>query len=801
MDSESLGRRVTFLGALTLVGFVAPDAVRAAVPDLADQCMVSPTALAQAIAGETEVGYDASFRAACPDGRAPAFPGAQGHGACATGGRGGRVLEVTSLAATREPGTLQWALDQPGPRIIVFRVSGVIDRVAEIPHGDLTIAGQTSPSGVTVRGILCDNQVYYREATCTNVVIRHLRSRPATSVERPGQGYVLDDALRLDGAQRVIVDHVSLSGAEDETVQVSRASNITVQNSALSELMGDHEYTGMLANYSSVAHPLGNLSLHHNVWNRQLARLPELNCEPNGDDGSPSNCAVRLSIEIANNLTWDQGSEIVYGGEGGLRLDFNWIGNMGFNRASYTQPLLNDAMFGFAGNRIFMSDNRYFQFPQYTNWGLAACCNDWAINPGDYAARPVPATAVATRNPHPGISYIPAAETFAYMLRYAGAFPRDPQDRRLLYPIAQRRVVTAGRWAERRTNPCDDSFATDPASGIPAAPVDSDHDGMPDDWERAHGLDPNRDDSAGFAVAAGDPLYQGMSNVEAYLHERHLALVQPLATPAVPVTAPAATVPSGRLQGLWWNPQEPGWGINFAHQGDIVFATWFTYDVTGRPTWLIAELHRGSGDVYSGRVATVSGAIFASVPFAPPPVETTIGTMTASFTDATHGAVSVTMEGRNWAKAIVPQAFGTVPVCTWGGSGNGGADLAGASNYTDLWWNVAEAGWGVNFAHQGDVVFATWFTYDTAGKPWWLIAELRKAADGAYRGTVASVVGPAFGSEPWDVARVVETPVGTATLTFADGNHASFVSKVNGVAQTKAVTRQVFVPPGTVCRS
>ena len=61
------------------------------------------------------------------------------------------------------------------------------------------------------------------------------------------------------------------------------------------------------------------------------------------------------------------------------------------------------------------------------------------------------------------------------------------------------------------------------------------------------------------------------------------------------------------------------------------------------------------------------------------------------------------------------------------------------------------------------------------------VKKLRKAADGSFRGSVASVAGPAFGSEPWDAGRVVETPVGTATLTFADGNHASFASTVNGV--------------------
>ena len=60
-----------------------------------------------------------------------------------------------------------------------------------------------------------------------------------------------------------------------------------------------------------------------------------------------------------------------------------------------------------------------------------------------------------------------------------------------------------------------------------------------------------------------------------------------------------------------------------------------------------------------------------------------------------------------------------------------GPALAAAANYQGLWWNPpAESGWGINFAHQGDIIFATWFTYDAAGKPWWLIAELHKTAAG-----------------------------------------------------------------------
>ena len=260
---------------------------------------------------------------------------------------------------------------------------------------------------------------------------------------------------------------------------------------------------------------------------------------------------------------------------------------------------------------------------------------------------------------------------------------------------------------------------------------------------------------------------------------------------AVVATAPA----QANYQGLWWNAQEGGWGINFAHQGDIVFATWFTYDAHGKPWWLIAVLSRTAEGVYSGPVSTVAGPLFNSVPFGPAPVEVEVGSMTATFADTTHAAIAYTVNGVAQTKQVTPQVFGPLPTCVWGQQPN----LSLATNYQDLWWNPQESGWGINFTHQGDVIFATWFTYDAQGKPWWLIAVLSRTAAKTYSGPVSTVGGPPFNSSPWNGGAVAETEIGRATATFADGNHATFAYTVNGTAQTKAITRQVFAPPGTVC--
>jgi hypothetical protein len=178
------------------------------------------------------------------------------------------------------------------------------------------------------------------------------------------------------------------------------------------------------------------------------------------------------------------------------------------------------------------------------------------------------------------------------------------------------------------------------------------------------------------------------------------------------------------------------------------------------------------------------------------------GTATFTFTDDNHGTFAYTIDTGSGivtqTKSITKQQFGTLPVCVWGAK----VDLAFTANFTDLWWNVppgSEAGWGINFSHQGNVIFATWFTYDASGKGWWLAFVANKTGPGVYSGDVFTTTGPPFNAVPWDTSLVVETTIGTATLTFTDGNHATFAYTVNGVSQTKTITRQVFAPPGTAC--
>jgi hypothetical protein len=273
----------------------------------------------------------------------------------------------------------------------------------------------------------------------------------------------------------------------------------------------------------------------------------------------------------------------------------------------------------------------------------------------------------------------------------------------------------------------------------------------------------------------------------------------------------ATPPPAVNYQGLFYAApaeSESGWGLNVAHQGDVIFATWFTYDTSGRDWWLSMNLDRQADGSFAGPVSVTRGPAFSSVPFDPLRVtRTVVGSATLRFTDANRGTFAYTVNGITQSKAIVRQAFGAVPSCAFGSLN----DLAQATNYQDLWWAApadSESGWGVNLTHQGTVIFATWFTYDIDGTPMWLSAQLDSASVITGPGTVVPgfagrlvrTTGPAFSAVPFDPLRVTRTEVGTATLVFANGNRGTFAYTVGAVSQAKTIVRQVFRAPGTACR-
>lgn len=270
-------------------------------------------------------------------------------------------------------------------------------------------------------------------------------------------------------------------------------------------------------------------------------------------------------------------------------------------------------------------------------------------------------------------------------------------------------------------------------------------------------------------------------------------------TQAVNAAGSATTAGSAmNVEGLWWGgPSESGWGLNLAQQGEIVFATWFTYDANGNGEWLVMSDGQHSGNTYSGTLYRTTGPAFSDPAFDPSKVGVTpVGAMTLSFSDANDGLMVATVDGVTVTKTITRQVYGPMPVCTAGGSASGPA------NYQDLWWrpNGVESGWGLNIAHEGDILFVTWFTYDTDGRGMWLVgSDVTKQADGSYAGTLYRTTGPAFDTPQWDPSRIGITAVGTVRVKFDDVNNGVFSYTVDGVSGSKPITREVFSTPPTVC--
>ncbi len=486
--------------------------------------------------GAPEDTGDASAPPAPVDGP-PAFPGAEGFGAAATGGRGGRVLTVTTLEATG-PGSLQAALDETGPRTIVFAVTGVVKGVPILSHGDVTLAGQTSPGGITLRGLLIQGDMVCEDPDCPlpmvfpeNFIVRHVRLRPAGLEDPNGAG----DGLRLHHARRGILDHISIGNAADEAVQISFASDITLQWSLLAETLGEHaEFGGMLINYSDPARgfPLTRLAIHHVMWNRIVGRVPEISRENVPDDGV-------MALELSNNVLHDAERPIYLAAHNpqdgaprhhALNLVANHVSADPAVPETYGLLAIEGGPAPMAmtpASSAFLQGNTHSLTPERSDWQLVYCCNDFrATATADLpwpSNRVPPAFARAERLPFPPITYSPGGRALAVALaERAGAFPRDPMDRRLMAdPLAG---TFAG--ASQAVNPANDALSSDWRSP-PTPPADRDGDGMPDTWEADHGLDP--DDAAdGNATTLSTPELgvAGYTNLEVYLHARALAVVE-----------------------------------------------------------------------------------------------------------------------------------------------------------------------------------------------------------------------------------------------------------------------------------
>lgn len=433
----------------------------------------------------------------------PAFPGAEGPGADASGGRVGDLYHVTNLQDDHDgtiPGSLRYGLNTApaAGRTIVFDVGGTINLVPDVHqsthtwlrsgNNNITIAGQTAPGpGITIAG-------QGAKFSGNNWILRNVKFRPGMDQTRPG--VATNDGIS-NNLQNSIIDHVSISWADDEGLSSTDAVvNSTVQYSIIGEGLNynDHSYGSLISSEVNDA----QLSYHHNLYLHNRSRNPRL--------GSESGTGAILNF--SNNVV------------------YNWSGWAGysFDKPSRTNFLSN---YYIAGSNTAATDPVFYspdtETKIYHQYGNRVDMNKNGLVDGNTFAFNTQfqgTVALVLRNPFdvPSGHVQSAQDAVEQVLDYVGAqwWQRDPVDYRLTEDVRNGTGVAINHITDA---PQDPNYAYDgagyPIYGLIERPADFDvdSDGMADSWELAHGL------NTFFADNAGDFDNDGYTNLEEYLND------------------------------------------------------------------------------------------------------------------------------------------------------------------------------------------------------------------------------------------------------------------------------------------
>ncbi len=420
-----------------------------------------------------------------------AFPGAEGFGRFARGGRGGDVYHVTTLA-DGGAGSLRHGIQSAtGPRTIVFDVSGTIQLRSElrIDKSYLTLAGQTAPGdGVTLR----DHTLSIKD--CHDVIVRYLRVRLGDQHKVPG-GY---DTLATNDFDNVILDHLSLSWAIDGTHDFRAGKNFTIQWSILSEALHDSIHPkGPHAMCASYREPDGPITLHHNLFSTCRDRHPTLG---SADEGDPLTI-----VDFRNNVVYNWNATANFADHFVHAVNNTW------RPGPETDPnRLPIAMKGGLPHaaRGFMSGNVFEGRDDWTADNYASLDFHRWLHPGSnykYAGKLDDWKAPAPQLGADAPTTQSASQSCELVLARAGAsLCRDAVDERVIADVRNR----TGRLIDSQ-----DEVGGWPILKTRDVRPDSDRDGMPDAWEKAHGLDAD-DPTDGPLDRDGD----GHTNLEEYLN-------------------------------------------------------------------------------------------------------------------------------------------------------------------------------------------------------------------------------------------------------------------------------------------
>lgn len=439
-----------------------------------------------------------------------AFPTAEGYGKYTRGGRGGAVYEVTNLN-DHGPGSLREAIEAEGPRTVVFRVSGTIDleRPLTIRHPYITIAGQTAPGdGICLKR-------HPLNIGADEVIIRYIRVRLGDETGHD------TDAISGRGHKNIILDHVSASWSIDETLSIYMCENVTIQWCMITESLfgsnhvkGTHGFGGIWGNNYSTYHH--NLIAHHSSRNPRFASGGGFN-------------------DYRNNVLYNWGYNSCYGGEKLVKgqphgsFDINMVGNY-YKPGPATQS-------GKVSYRIASPSNRGEE--DYGSWYVEGnvvegypevTTNNWA---GGVQTSEEMLAKVRRHEPWPAMPIREESPADAYeaVLSHAGAsLPvRDAVDSRIIEEVRGGYATYEGKtYKEQKRQPelskksgiidSPNDVGGWPVLNSLPAPADSDHDGMPDEWEKAQKLNPNDPDDRNLTDK------DGWTNLERYLN----GLVHPL---------------------------------------------------------------------------------------------------------------------------------------------------------------------------------------------------------------------------------------------------------------------------------